>query len=184
MKKIFFGLLASVLALSVCACAGCKDGIYTVEQNGVEYMVDTEKHTIFDGTYIYQYEFSGDRTQYRIDITYPDGSTYWWNGGSSATASFGGWSEDRDDLYGYADGGVLREILLEKAPQGAADSAQIFVAVFIIALGAVWTFFPRAVWYLGYGWRFKNAEPSDAALMFGRMGGVIAAAFGFFVLFL
>lgn len=182
MKNIFLGLLAVVLALSVSACTGYENGTYTVEKRGVEYVVDTEKHTIFDGTYTYQYEFSGDRTQYRIDITYPDGSTYWWNGGSST--GFGGWSGDWDNLYDYADGGVLREILVEKAPGGTADSVKILAAIFIMAVGAVGIFFPRAAWYLGYGWRFKNAEPSDIALVFGRVGGVVATAFGFFVLFL
>ena len=180
MKKTILGLLAAVLALSVCACTGYENGTYTVEKRGVEYMVDTEKHTIFDGTYTYQYEFSGDRTQYWIDITYPDGSTYWWSDGSSG--GVGGWSGDY--LHGYADGGVLCEILTEKAPGGAADSAKILAAIFIIAVGAVGVFSPYTVWYLGYGWRFRNAGPSDAALVFGRAGGVIAVALGFFVLLL
>ena len=180
MKKIFLGLLAAVLALTVCACAGYKDGTYTVEQNGVEYVVDTGKRTIFDGTYTYQYEFSGDRDQYRADITYPDGNTYWWSANSHG--GFGGWSGD--DLHGYADGGVLCEILAEKAPRGTVDLSRILIAVFIMAVGAVGIFFPHAAWYLSYGWRFRNAEPSDAALIFGRVGGVIAAVFGVFVLFL
>ena len=180
MKKAFLGLLAAVLALSVCACTGYENGTYSVEQNGVEYVVDTGKHTIFDGTYTYRYEFSGDRAKYQVDITYPDGSTYWWSGGSSG--GFGGSSGD--DLHGYADGGVLRDILAEKAPGGTADPAKTLAAVFIMAIGAVGIFFPHAAWYLGYGWRFRNAEPSDAALVFGRVGGAVAAVFGFFVLFL
>lgn len=179
MKKVFLGLLAAALALSVCACTGYENSAYTVEQNGVEYVVDTEKHTIFDGTYTYQYEFSGDRDRYQVDITYPDGSTYWWN--ADSYGGFGGGSGDY--LNGYADGGVLREILAEKAPRGEAESSRILIAMVITAIGAVGIFFPYAVWYLGYGWRFQNAEPSDAALALGRVGGAIVAALGLFVLF-
>lgn len=181
MKKVFLGLLSALLALSACACAGYESGgVYRVEKNGVEYVVNTGEHTIFDGTYTYRYEFSGDRTKYRADITYPDGSAYWWSGGPSG--GFGGRSGD--DGHGYADGSVLCGILAEKAPGGAADPAGILAAVLIMAIGAVGIFFPRTAWYLSYGWRFRNAEPSDAALMLGRLGGVIAAAFGVFVLFL
>lgn len=180
MKKAFLGLLAAVLALSVCACTGFGDGTYTVEKNGVEYVVDTGEHTIFDGTYTYQYEFSGDRDKYQIDITYPDSSTYWWS--ANSYGGFGGWSEDYS--HGYADGGVLREILAEGAPRGEADSSRILIAIFIMVIGAVGIFSPYTVWYLGYGWRFKSAEPSDAALVFGRVGGVIAVVLGGFALFL
>lgn len=179
MKKGFLVLLAAVLALSVYACAGYGDGTYTVEKNGVEYVVDTGEHTIFDGTYTYQYEFSGNRDKYQVDITYPDGSAYWWS--ADSYGGFGGGSGD--NMNGYADGGVLCEILAEKGPGGAADLSRILAAVFIMAIGAVGIFSPYTAWYLGYGWRFQNAEPSDAAMMFGRAGGVIAAVLGLFMLF-
>ena len=43
----------------------------------------------------------------------------------------------------------------------------ILVGIFNIAL-------PDVAWYLQYGWRYKDAEPSDAALVFNRIGGVAA----------
>ena len=50
------------------------------------------------------------------------------------------------------------------------------------AIGLFNVLAPRAAWYLSYGWRFKDAEPSDAALMMARIGGVIAIIIGFCVM--
>lgn len=40
-----------------------------------------------------------------------------------------------------------------------------------------------AVWYMSNGWKFKDAEPSDAALFMGRLGGIIGTILGLIVLF-
>ena len=37
---------------------------------------------------------------------------------------------------------------------------------------------PHTAWYWSYGWRYKNAEPSDLALTAERIGGVIAIVVG------
>lgn len=191
MKKTLLGLLAVLMALSMCACTRYEDGdsrTYAVERDGVEYVVDTGRQTISDGTYTYQYSFSGDSSQYQVNITYPDGSAYFWRESSSGGA--GGWSADPDlDLWDasrdkYADSDVLRDILVRRAPRGASDLAKVLLAVFIMVIGAVGIFSPSTTWYLSYGWRYKNAEPSDAALLFGRVGGVLVVIAGILVLFL
>ena len=41
---------------------------------------------------------------------------------------------------------------------------------------------PRAAWYLSYGWRYKDAEPSDAALVVARLGGAAAITAGVILL--
>ncbi len=53
-----------------------------------------------------------------------------------------------------------------------------FLGILLIVLGAVNTFAPHAGWYLSYGWRFKDAEPSDLALSVGRVGGIIGIVIG------
>ncbi|MBO7748732.1 hypothetical protein I8J29_31640 [Paenibacillus sp. MWE-103] len=58
----------------------------------------------------------------------------------------------------------------------------LFGLLFII-IGILNVFFPQAGWYMRYGWQFRNAEPSDAALIMNRVGGVIAVVIGIFVLF-
>jgi uncharacterized protein YjeT (DUF2065 family) len=54
--------------------------------------------------------------------------------------------------------------------------------IFII-LGLLNIIYPKASWYMRYGWQFKNAEPSDAALVMSRIGGVFAILIGLFILF-
>jgi uncharacterized protein YjeT (DUF2065 family) len=54
--------------------------------------------------------------------------------------------------------------------------------IFII-LGLLNIIYPKVSWYMRYGWQFKNAEPSDAALVMSRIGGVFAILIGLFILF-
>jgi hypothetical protein len=56
------------------------------------------------------------------------------------------------------------------------------IPVLFIIMGAVGVFFPRISWYLGVGWQFKNAEPSTAALISARVGGIFAIIAGIFLL--
>ena len=44
----------------------------------------------------------------------------------------------------------------------------------LLFIGGVNTAWPQAAWYLETGWKIKDAEPSDAALTWNRVGGVVA----------
>jgi len=52
-----------------------------------------------------------------------------------------------------------------------------------IVIGIVNIIFPNAMWYLSEGWKYKNAEPSDAALIMTRVGGGFAIVIGLFIMF-
>ena len=54
----------------------------------------------------------------------------------------------------------------------------IFILIGLFNLAA-----PEAAWYLSRGWQFKDAEPSDAALVMTRIGGGAAILIGFVLLF-
>ncbi|QMV42042.1 DUF6199 family natural product biosynthesis protein [Cohnella cholangitidis] len=56
------------------------------------------------------------------------------------------------------------------------------IPILFIILGAIGVFFPRVSWYMGVGWQFKNAEPSTAALISARIGGILAIIVGIFLL--
>jgi hypothetical protein len=64
------------------------------------------------------------------------------------------------------------------------DSAIVnLIAFFFMFSGIISLLFPKVSWWLGVGWQFKSAEPSNAALVMARLGGIIsiaAAAFLFF----
>lgn len=49
----------------------------------------------------------------------------------------------------------------------------------LIAWGAIMTMVPYLGWYLEIGWKLRDAEPSRAALVMNRIGGVVCMAIGF-----
>ncbi len=57
------------------------------------------------------------------------------------------------------------------------------MGLILILLGIFNMAAPEAAWYLEYGWRFRDAEPSEAALLFARIGGGFAIVIGLFCLF-
>ena len=153
--------------------------MYTATKNNIDYVVDTENKTISDGHHTYQYDFSGNSSNYSITIKYPNGATYWWN--KSGYTGHGGWSDNYDEKR-YVDGDILTEVVLEKAPR-EQKSGQGFAALLVAAVGVFNIMSPQTAWYLEYGWRFKNAEPSDLALGFNRVGGLIAVIVAVILLF-
>lgn len=177
MKKLLVMLLSALMLLSLCACSDT-GGVYTVEKDGKTFEVDTVNSTIFDGTHTYQYTFMGDADDYSFDVTYPSGATYYWD--YSGGAGHGGWSDDYDEKL-YVDGGTLCAVVAEKAPT-SIGSWEIVVPALLIILGILNVAAPRAAWQLEYGWRYKDAEPSDTALAFNRIVGIIVTILGVVIL--
>ena len=58
-----------------------------------------------------------------------------------------------------------------------------FVGVLLIIIGLFNLCKPEEMWYFSTGWQFKNAEPSEEAILWCRLGGVIALIVGFVVMF-
>ena len=58
----------------------------------------------------------------------------------------------------------------------------ILIVMLVAFFGLLSVCSPRSGWYLSYGWRYKDAEPGDAALLMQRLGGVfvlVVAVVGF-----
>ena len=58
----------------------------------------------------------------------------------------------------------------------------LFGLIFIVC-GIINVVSPETGWYLSRGWQFKDAEPSDAALTWSRVGGVIGIILGILICF-
>jgi len=54
----------------------------------------------------------------------------------------------------------------------------IIVPVIAIIFSVVAVSSPRTAWYFQEGWRYKNVEPSDGALIMIRVSGVFGVIFG------
>lgn len=168
--------------------AGCKKEplptVYTVYSYGATYIVDTENCTISDGTYTYGYEYADFGNS--VDFTYPNGEVY----GASITVasngiggmSAGAISADYDYSSGYTDPLTLYRALTSPRETEKASDTNPLVALLLCGVGIFNLAAPKVSWYLSYGWRFKDAEPSDAYMALARIGGGIAIVIGVIML--
>lgn len=60
----------------------------------------------------------------------------------------------------------------------------IIAGIILVLIGLLAVLSPKTAWYLRCGWRFRNAEPSEAALILERIGGVIFVMAGIGFLFI
>ena len=126
-------------------------------------MVQTDK-----GMYAFAWNQKGD-----LKITYPDKTqfTYTKNGSGMASVDFD--PESKGYISGIALAWGIEGAVDDVRPRKDGDGGYALLGIFLLAVGAWNTFAPRMAWYFSYGWRFRNAEPSDAALAFQSIGGVV-----------
>ena len=179
MKRTLVFLLLLTLLLAGCA-AETKEP-YTVTVNAYELTIDPVDKTITHGEDVYTYKIDGQgENSTSFQITYPNGSTYYET--RSSGGGHGGWSGDYDEIR-YIPGDKLVQALESQAPR-QGSGGNVFAGLLLLALGAWHTFSPYSAWYLSWGWRYKDAEPSDAALAFTRIGGIACIVFGLFAFFI
>ncbi len=177
MKKVYMiYILFCVLFFS--SCSKESSSIHEIEYNGIIAQVDKAARTISTNGQIYQYELNGNKTT----IYYPNGANYWWV--SSENMGQGGYS-DNYDTETYVDGMDLIEII-ERTTENKIFQGNPLLAIILIIMGVFNTAAPSLSWYIGYGWRFKNAEPSDSVLVLNRIVGIVlifAGVLSFFISF-
>ncbi len=177
MKYLTRMLVLALVLLMLLSLGGCAQNSYSVTVNGTVYQVDQQAGTISDGTHTYQYTHSGDKKSYEFTVTYPNGATYSDHSGAIS------WKGQYDSGT-YASGSILLSVVEMGLPKDYSGKGPLFIAAFLLFLiGGIALAFPNVMWYLGTGWRFQNAEPSEAALFMNRAAGFVAIVFGFVLLF-
>ena len=173
--RILLPILILALVLSGCGKQSLEPYTYTFSRDDqvITLTVNPETRTILDGTDVYDYvtEKRGSITSYVI--TYPNGVTYHWTATEHGGA--GGWSDDYNETA-YISGNILVYAIEEGTPR--EKQGNFALGLLIILLGGVNALFPSIPIYLKYGWRFENAEPSEAYLLVTRIGGILAVIVG------
>lgn len=168
-KTVLLLLLPLLLLLSACGRAEA----YTVEHDGRTYLIDPRERTIISGELACKYKLSNKSGEgYHLTIRYPDGSCWYYNEEGFIVNS--GYTDDYDPSK-YLPAETLKAAL-DASPAAALQRSTGHPAFLLLALlGLLHAAFPQFFWYINHGWRYKNAEPSDAALGVARIVGVLAA---------
>lgn len=186
-RRVVVTLAFVAVALLLCGCAREQviEEDYTVEVEGKTAVISKANGTVTVGDDVYQYAYSGDGV---LLIVYPNGYCYSRSainaGGTIAYASSftdaqGVPSDKTEEEFGYIGGFSLSSALDGMSAASSGGEGGGPVVAFLLAIGGLWLLIsPRSAWMLGYGWRFKGAEPSDMALAVYRIigGGLIVAA--------
>ncbi len=175
MKKL---LVIFVLVVAVLLSA-CGQKSYQVASGGKVYTVDPEAHTVSDGSYRYSYQLSGSRDTYTLRITYPNGMVYLEQKNDMMTGS--SWSTENPDSR-YASSDTLSAVITRQLKKDMG--ASIGGCIVLLAAGLWALLAPYSLWKLSFGWRYANAEPSDAALLVNRICGGVLIVLGIAILFI
>lgn len=168
MKKFFVLLVAILTVLCMTACGQETEKVFV--RGDVEFTLNTQDKTISDGENIYEYSIEGSGDNYTIDIRYPDGAVYTWS--QSEEVGTGKWKiSNESGIVGRTN--ELVEIAKEDVPK-SVGSKPWFLVIVLGVLGLAGLICPYGLWWLGYGWYYKEAKPSESAITVGRAGGGIA----------
>ena len=176
MKKFVFCLLLLVaLLLSACSNYGMEP-VYTVEHNGMTFTVDANQWTITHGEDVYQVQYDQSGSTRNINITYPNGGTYFKT--QTATTGTAGHNKDYDPQR-YVPGEILVTVL-EKQTQPVKEktTGNLLLGVLCLVVGAFNLFLPELAWRVQYGWVYKNSEPTNFAVFLNRITGILLVIIG------
>ncbi len=182
--------LVFLMVLCCVLLAGCGDkGPTTVEgyYNGSDYVVDTENCTVtMDGnTYTYTLSVTPGQSA-QLKLTYPDGT---WSSRSGRVGQHG-ISITGTDSTGFEHGRYLscdalwRALDVDERIEGNTGGAgYMLLGVVLVGLGVFQFVSPETMWKFNWGWRYKNAEPSDLALNMGMLSGAVSVVLGIILFF-
>lgn len=175
MKKMIIALLCFILVISLSGCRQEKSSdsqIKTINKNGVNYVIDTEQCTIRDNQQTYSYVIDKAETT----IKYSDGQSYTWK--ESEDMGMGIASPDFD-YSTHVDPDILIDVIDEVYHvNNKQNSKNAVLGVILLIAGIIDAIWAERIWFFHWGWRYKNAEPSDLAIGVYRIGGIIAAMIG------
>ncbi len=174
--------LLALLFVLIVLCSSCdlqKETVYDVQLQGKIFRIDTINSTITCDSREYSYKVNGNK----ITVTYPDQVTYLWT--QEENAGYGGYGglNGSFDESRYVSGELLVSALSSELLP-ASDGKNYLFIIILMLLGAWNAISPYSSWYLSHGWRYRNAEPSDAVLTLTRVGGIIAVGAGILMIFL
>ncbi|MBB5171952.1 DUF6199 family natural product biosynthesis protein [Texcoconibacillus texcoconensis] len=120
---------------------------------------------------------------YKYEVRFANGREYFWEQ-SGNTGRGGGSMALTDEEMDLAQQAIdeYEQIYGDPTTSNNQSSGNPVGIIFILG-GLFSAFFPHAAWYLQIGWKLKDTDPSELALIANRVGGGIVAIIGLFTLF-
>lgn len=185
MKRI----IAIIMVCSVLMLFGCSKEIdmnidYTTTIDGQDAVISFLEGSLSEGTInadngTYTFAYSVDGT---LAIVYPNGYIYSQRDVGGGIAVPADYDASAVEKLGYIDGFLLASAISSAADSGRAtndtDGVPIILSLLLLAIGIWFVSAPRSAWWISRGWWFKNAEPSDLALILCRLGGCMLVFVG------
>ena len=172
MKKIGVLLLTIIAAIGLIGCSK-KSNVY--EYGGKEYTVDVSADTVSDGKNTYYYSFISYEDTKKIEIVYPNQSR--WT--KKITDGFGSESyTDERVKWSYIPGEELYNFIDEAEAEyenGGVSPKKIIFGIIGVGVCMIPIIAPYKCWELYHGWKFRDAEPSDAYIALTRVFGILLA---------
>ncbi|WP_138417129.1 DUF6199 family natural product biosynthesis protein [Aquibacillus sediminis] len=119
---------------------------------------------------------------YRYEVKFDNGHHYYYE--KSGNMGRGGGSlELTDEERNLAEEAInTYEQMNGEATTSTNPSSGNPVGILFILFGLLGALSPRTAWYLEIGWKLRDAEPSELALIANRVGGIIASIVGLSIL--
>ena len=172
-------LLFWVIAFLALLLSACSVEPYSFSIDDLELTVDPSAGIVSDGENAFSYDLSGHRDNYRLEISYPDGSTYWQEQQPDGPV-VSGWSDNYSG-EGYPDGDTLCSAIIFQFSLSLDTPSPrlIILALLTFFCGAFYTFSPGGIWrFQARSMVKESAESAEGVLSRYRIGGIVLMAAG------
>lgn len=118
---------------------------------------------------------------YRYEVTFQNGNHYYFER-SGAMGHGGGSLELTTEERELAEEAIDQYEKFHQNERSSRLSSGNPIGLLFIFIGLFGFAFPHAAWYLEFGWKLRDAEPSEFALIAHRVGGAFIVLIGLFIL--
>lgn len=118
---------------------------------------------------------------YRYEVTFENGNHYYFER-SGASGHGGGSLELTTEERHLAEEAIDQYEKIHQSARSRQQSSGNPIGLLFIFIGLFGVVSPHSAWYLEVGWKLRDAEPSEFALIAHRVGGAFIVLIGLFIL--
>ncbi|MFC5466039.1 DUF6199 family natural product biosynthesis protein [Lederbergia graminis] len=118
---------------------------------------------------------------YRYEVEFENGHRYFYEQSEDAGYGGGTYELTGEEMMLAREAIDKYEEINGDATIPSNNASKYLLGIVLFLIGLLGAIFPHATWYLEIGWKLRDAEPSEFALIANRVGGILVAIVGIFV---